>query len=52
MNWFIGIAIAVIVLLVMIIMLSACKAASLADQLMEHAFAEWLAAHPEDGLPK
>lgn len=52
MNWFLGIAIAVLVLLVLLIMLSACKAAAMADQHMEHAFAEWLEAHPEEGLPE
>ena len=52
MNWFIGIAIVLLILLVMVIMLSACKAAAIADQHMEHAFAEWLKAHPDEGLPE
>lgn len=52
MSWFIGIAVALLVLLVLVIMLSACKAASIADQHMEHAFAEWEKAHPEEGLPE
>ena len=34
-------------LLVLVIMLSACRAASIADDNMELAFAEWLEDHPE-----
>ena len=49
MNWFLGIAIILMVLLVMVIILSACKAASIADQQMEREYAEWMAAHPEEG---
>ena len=34
-------------LLVLVIMLSACRAASIADDNMELAFAKWLEDHPE-----
>ena len=37
-------------LVVVAIMLSACRAASIADQQMEYAFAEWLKTHPEKEL--
>lgn len=48
MNCFIGIALAVMVLFVLVIMLSACKAASIADQQMEYELAKWLEDHPEE----
>lgn len=34
-------------LLILVISLSACRAAAIADEHMEHAFADWLADHPE-----
>ena len=52
MNWFLGIAIILMVLLVLAIILAACKATSIADQRMEQIFAERMASRPEEEAPE
>lgn len=43
----IWIALASIALFTVTVLLFACKAASLADQRMEAAFADWMSRHPD-----